>query len=170
LKSDSRISAYGTVDELNAVIGLARSFLSGGDNGADSVGEPANVDQMLGDIQVELFVLGADLATPSDAKVDVPRIEANQVEQLEKNIDHLEEKLPSLTKFILPGGSPAGAALHTARTVCRRAERLVVELQQEDSIGPDSLTYLNRLSDFLFVASRFINRSAGQEEETWTPG
>ncbi len=161
LKSDSRIAAYGTVDELNAVIGLARSFLADG--------EATEVDPMLGDIQVELFVLGADLATPSEAKVDVPRIEANHVELLEIKIDQLEEKLPQLTKFIIPGGAPAGAALHTARTVCRRAERLVVQLQQEDSIGPESLTYLNRLSDFLFVASRFINRCAGQEEETWTP-
>ena len=170
LKSDARIAAYGTVDELNAMIGLARSFMSGSTGGSNAGREPADVDQMLSEIQIELFVLGADLATPTDAKVDVPRVASGHVEKLEKHIDRLEEELPPLTQFILPGGASAAAALHTARTVCRRAERLVVELQQKESIGPEVLVFLNRLSDFLFVASRFINRSASQEEETWTPG
>ncbi|GMQ83068.1 MAG: cob(I)yrinic acid a,c-diamide adenosyltransferase [Rhodothermia bacterium] len=162
LKSSARIAAYGTVDELNAMIGLARSFLSETDD--------SEIDRILGDIQVELFVLGADLATPMDTKVDVPRVEPKHVEKLEMHIDRMEDELPPLTQFILPGGATAGAALHTARTVCRRAERLVVELQQKESIGSEALVFLNRLSDFLFVASRFINRSAGQEEQSWTPG
>ena len=170
LKSDARIAAYGTVDELNAVIGLARSFMSESVGTGSATGSTVDVDQMLSEIQIELFVLGADLATPTDAKVSVPRMESAHVEKLEKSIDQMEDELSPLTQFILPGGSQAGATLHTARTVCRRAERLVVELQQKESIGPNALVFLNRLSDYLFVASRFINRTAGQEEETWSPG
>lgn len=161
LKSDARIAAYGTVDELNATIGFALALLP--------TDAPTPVDELLGRVQIELFVLGADLATPLEAKVDVPRIEPRHTSALETAIDTLEDELPSLTQFILPGGSPSGASLHKSRTVCRRAERLVVELDQNEAINGETLIYLNRLSDLLFVVSRYVNQMAGQEEKAWSP-
>lgn len=162
-KGNPRIDAYGTVDETNSIVGLARSHLEG---------EPGQetLDPVLGDVQEELFVLGADLATPMDAKPVVERIEDAHIEALEERIDRFEADLPSLERFILPGGAPAGASLHSARTVCRRAERRSVEAKTSTPINEQVIVYLNRLSDLLFVLARWANRQAGVREDTWSPG
>jgi len=161
-KGNPRIEAYGTVDEVNSVIGVARSHLQG------QAGED-RLDPILVDIQEELFVLGADLATPEDAKSMVPRIGEEHVEQLEEQIDTFDADLEPLKNFILPGGSPAGATLHSARTVCRRAERLVVQAGTSTPINRQAVVYLNRLSDLLFVLARWANKKAGIREDTWAP-
>ena len=164
-KSDLRIAAYGTVDETNAAIGLAR---------LTAVFESPDLDVMLGRIQNDLFDLGADLATPpmaDEVAGQALRIVQAQVDRLEREIDALNIELSPLRSFVLPGGTPAAAALHLARTICRRAERLIVDLKQgrgEVVSGP-ALGYVNRLSDFLFVASRHCNhRAAG--DVLWVPG
>lgn len=162
-KFDLRIEAYGTVDETNACLGLARLHTSG---------QP--VDGMLGRIQNDLFDLGADLATPETDKPrrqEALRITDAQVERLEREIDELNGELESLKSFILPGGTAAAACLHLARTVCRRAERLVVELsaKPDEKVSPAALKYLNRLSDFLFVAARSVN-DKGARDVLWVPG
>ncbi len=160
-KDSLRIESYGTVDELNSVIGLARAQGAGEDH-----------DALLATIQEQLFVLGADLATPHDAMKNfaLPRVTPSDVECLERAIDDMERSLPPLKNFILPGGSPAGAALHLGRTVCRRAERAVVMLRHEEpEIGVLPMQYLNRLSDLLFVLARAVNQSAGIEEHPWVP-
>jgi cob(I)alamin adenosyltransferase len=162
-KYDLRIEAYGTVDETNACIGLAR--LHTGDH---------PVDPMLGRIQNDLFDLGADLATPDTGKplkYEPLRIVEAQVTRLEGEIDGLNEALEPLRSFVLPGGSPAAVALHLARTVCRRAERLTVELaaKPDEIVSPACLQYLNRLSDFLFVAARVVNDN-GARDVLWVPG
>ncbi|WP_103021292.1 cob(I)yrinic acid a,c-diamide adenosyltransferase [Salinibacter altiplanensis] len=161
-KGNPRIDAYGTVDEANSIVGLARGHLDG---------EPGQetLDPVLGDIQEELFVLGADLATPMDAKPVVERIEEAHIEALEDRIDRFEADLPALKRFILPGGTPAGASLHSARTVCRRAERRSVEAKTATPINEQVIIYLNRLSDLLFVLARWANREAGVQEDTWSP-
>ena len=165
LKSDLRVEAYGTVDEANATIGVAR--LSTGD-------DPA-LDAMLARIQNDLFDLGADLATPvseGEAKAEgALKIHPHQVERLEAEIDALNASLAPLKSFILPGGSPAAAALHVARTVCRRAERLMVALAQAEGeiVDPAGVRYVNRLSDLLFVAARHANRD-GADDVLWVPG
>ena len=161
-KHDLRVEAYGTVDETNACVGLARLHAEG------------EVDAMLSRIQNELFDLGADLATPETEKplpYEPLRILDAQVERLEREIDRLNEALSPLRSFVLPGGSPAAAALHLARTVCRRAERLVVALAEKpgEAVSPAAIKYLNRLSDFLFVASRFVNDRGGRDV-LWVPG
>jgi cob(I)alamin adenosyltransferase len=161
-KHDLRVEAYGTVDETNACVGLARLHTEG------------EVDAMLSRIQNELFDLGADLATPETGKplpYEPLRILDAQVERLEREIDRLNEELSPLRSFVLPGGSPAAAALHLSRTVCRRAERLVVALAEKpgEAVSPAAIKYLNRLSDFLFVASRFVN-DRGQRDVLWVPG
>jgi cob(I)alamin adenosyltransferase len=161
-KANARIDAYGTVDEANSVVGVARAHLDG-EPGSD------RLDPVLGDIQEELFVLGADLATPVDAKPVVPRIKEKHVERLEERIDAFDADLKPLKKFVLPGGSPAGATLHSARTVCRRAERLAVQAGTSIPINDDAVVYLNRLSDLLFVLARWANKQAGVREDTWTP-
>ncbi|HRH20230.1 MAG TPA: cob(I)yrinic acid a,c-diamide adenosyltransferase [Brevundimonas sp.] len=162
-KSDARVQAYGEVDETNACIGLCR--LHTGSNPA--------MDAMLARIQNELFDLGADLATPPDPKPDweVLRVTADQVTRIEAEIDSMNADLAPLTSFVLPGGSPLAAHLHLARTVCRRAERRVADLARDDAqaISPESLQYLNRLSDHLFVASRHANARAGGDV-LWQPG
>lgn len=163
-KFDLRVSSYGTVDETNAVVGLARLH----------TGEMPEVDAMLARIQNDLFDLGADLATP---ETDEPlawqpiRIAASQVERLEAEIDLMNKDLSPLRSFVLPGGSPAAAFLHQARTVCRRAERLVVELSMTEGevVSADAVKYLNRLSDFFFVASRWVN-GKGATDVLWVPG
>lgn len=156
-KDALRIEAYGTVDELNSILGLVRA-----DNG-----DP-EVDRILEQIQNELFELGADLATPqSVVKSKVKRIESRDVQGLEGILDGLEEQLKSLRSFILPGGSPVAARLHFARTVCRRAERAVVRLSRNEDIGETITVYLNRLSDLLFVLARYVNRRAGVPEVKW---
>jgi cob(I)alamin adenosyltransferase len=161
-KASLRVEAYGGVDETNAVIGLARLNA-----------DPA-LDQILGRIQNDLFDLGADLATPDRAasaggKTEALRIVPAQVERLEREIDQLNAELAPLTSFVLPGGSPAAAALHQARTVCRRAERTAVALAEQESVAAPALQYLNRLSDLLFVAARFAN-AKGAADVLWTPG
>ena len=161
-KADLRVETYGTVDETNACIGLARQHA-----------EP-RLDAMLGAIQNDLFDLGADLATPPS---DTPpayeplRIVASQVARLESDIDALNANIAPLKSFVLPGGSPAAAALHLARTVSRRAERLAVALAATEGevVSPAALQYLNRLSDFLFVASRAANAD-GADDVLWVPG
>ena len=162
-KSNPRVQAYGDVDETNACVGLCRLH-TGGD---------PEMDAMLARIQNELFDLGADLATPPEPKPEweVLRVTADQVARLETEIDAMNSALEPLNSFVLPGGTPLAAHLHLARTVCRRAERRVSELAADaaQAISPESLIYLNRLSDHLFVASRRANAQAGGDV-LWKPG
>jgi cob(I)alamin adenosyltransferase len=157
-KDDPRIAAYGTVDELNAVLGLALAR-----------GVPAEFHPWLERIQNELFDLGADLAVPlPDAKRERLRVTEAQVAALEELCDRANAPLEPLRSFVLPGGTEAAALLHLARTVCRRAERLVVALGREEELNPAVLAYLNRLSDLLFILARAAN--TGGSEPTWKPG
>lgn len=161
-KFDLRVAAYGTVDETNAVLGTVRLHTA---NAAD-------LDAMLGRIQNDLFDLGADLAVPQRAgKAERLRVLSSQVDRLESEIDQLNAPLAPLNSFVLPGGKPAAAYLHVARTVCRRAERMVVELaaQPDEPVSEAAIRYLNRLSDFLFVASRTVNDN-GAGDVLWVPG
>ena len=161
-KYDLRVSAYGTVDETNATIGVVRLHLATA---------PA-LDAMLNAIQNDLFDLGADLAVPQrDGKAERLRVLASQVDRLERDIDALNAPLADLTSFVLPGGKPAAAHLHVARTVCRRAERIMVELaaQPSEPVSDAAIQYMNRLSDFLFVASRSVNDN-GTGDVLWVPG
>jgi cob(I)alamin adenosyltransferase len=164
-KWDLRVTAYGTVDETNAAIGVARLHTKA---------ESELVDAMLHRIQNDLFDLGADLCTPdtgADLGYEPLRIIPAQVSRLEAEIDLLNNDLQPLRSFVLPGGSPGSAALHVARTVCRRAERLVAELAADgnERVGDAALQYINRLSDFLFVAARSAN-DTGKLDVTWVPG
>ena len=162
-KADLRVEAYGAVDETNACIGLARSALA----------EGAELDPMLARIQNELFDLGADLSTPpkaDEAEGTVLRVSDVQVGRLEGEIDNLNARLPELQSFVLPAGTTAAAALHLARTVCRRAEREAVRLLDAGQpVSGPALRYLNRLSDLLFVAARFAN-DEGRAEVFWKSG
>ena len=161
-KYDLRIGAYGTVDETNAAIGIVRLHLK----------EHRELDAMLGQIQNDLFDLGADLAVPErEGKPERLRMLASQVERLERDIDTLNAHLAPLTSFVLPGGTPAAAHLHLARTICRRAERMMVELaaRPDEPVGGATIQYMNRLSDFLFVASRAVNDN-GAGDVLWVPG
>jgi cob(I)alamin adenosyltransferase len=161
-KHDLRVAAYGTVDETNAAIGVARLHLAA----------LPELDAMLGLIQNDLFDLGADLAVPErEGKAERLRVVASQVERLEHDIDSLNDNLAPLTSFILPGGSPGAAYLHLARTICRRAERMIVELASRpgEPVGDAAIQYINRLSDFLFVASRAANHN-GADDVLWVPG
>ncbi len=151
-KNDARIEAYGTVDELNSFIGVAR---------ASWYDSP--IDSTLAASQNDLFDLGAQLASPGQSRF--PGVRAERIEDLERGIDAMQSELTPLTAFILPGGSLAAANLHVARTVCRRAERLVVGLG--DETHGTAIAYLNRLSDFLFVAARFANAKNGMDDVTW---
>ncbi len=161
-KYDLRVDAYGTLDEVNAAIGVARLHASG--EGA--------LDAALGRIQNDLFDVEADLCLsekgPGRARLTVTDA---QVDWIEREIDRLNAKLAPLKSFVLPGGTPAAAYLHLARTICRRAERIMVELNDKDPAGvsPPALKYVNRLSDFLFVASRFMN-DKGAADVLWVPG
>jgi len=157
-KSSCRIAAYGTVDELNSYIGLVRSY--------DLSHKGSTILQH---IQDHLFVLGSDLATPMNRETRIERIGEEEVKFLEKVIDELQAELPELKHFILPGGCPAGSTLHICRTVCRRAERRCVECLENEELSPLALKYLNRLSDFLFVAARYENQEAGILEHKWQP-
>jgi cob(I)alamin adenosyltransferase len=164
LKHDLRVEAYGTVDETNSAIGIARLHTGGMEK----------LDAMLFRIQNDLFDLGADLATPDSGEplsYEPLRIVESQVTRLENEIDDLNAALEPLTSFVLPGGNAAAASLHMARTVCRRAERLMVELSvtENEIVSPAALKYANRLSDFLFVAARFAN-DAGKADILWVPG
>ena len=163
-KNDLRVSAYGTVDEANAVIGVLRSVL---DPEQDS-----SYDAMLLRIQNEMFDLGADLCTPVKVDEDpamVLRVTPDQVKRLEDEIDEMNADLEPLTSFTLPGGSPAAAHMHLARTVVRRAERLIAELAEYEAINEAALHYANRLSDFFFVLSRHHNLKNGGDV-LWIPG
>ncbi len=158
-KADLRVEAYGTVDETNAVIGLVRLHTEGEE------------DAMLARIQNDLFDLGADLCTPEEGRKaeGALRITAPQVERLEREIDALNDSLEPLTSFVLPGGSAAAAHLHHARTVSRRAERLIVALAERDQVNPAAVQYMNRLSDHLFVLARALN-DGGKSDVLWQPG
>jgi len=160
-----RVAAYGTVDETNAAIGMARIHLAGTD---------AVLDQRLQVIQNDLFDLGADLCTPDRGEklaYEPLRIVQSQVDRLEAEIDDMNANLKALRSFVLPGGAPAAAALHVARTVARRAERLIVELAAlpDEPVSAPAIKYANRLSDYLFVASRHVN-SRGEGDVLWVPG
>lgn len=161
-KHSARVTAYGTVDELNATLGLARLHTEG------------ILDQQLATIQNDLFDLGADLCRPDmdkDGEAEYPplRMVAAQVDRLETEIDAMNDRLEPLRSFILPGGSPAAAHLHLCRTVARRAERLTVELSTVEPVNPAAVKYLNRLSDWFFVAARICNDD-GRSDVLWVPG
>ena len=167
-KDDLRVAAYGGVDELNSALGMARA--AGPADQPEAV--VAGLDELLSALQADLFVLGADLATPGDQKKEasyLPRMETSKVEELERHIDSFEEQLPALKNFILPSGSSLGSALHFARTVCRSAERAAVTLARSQEIGQAPLQYLNRLADLLFVLARYANQKAGKPETEWAP-
>jgi cob(I)alamin adenosyltransferase len=154
-----RIEAYGTLDEANSAIGLARLHANG------------EIDGMLGRIQNDLFDLGADLCVPETAKRTEGRLRVNaaQVERLEHEIDAMNAALQPLSSFVLPGGTPLAAWLHLARTIVRRAERLIVQLAAQEEINPEAIRYANRLSDHLFVAARAAN-DGGKKDVLWAPG
>ena len=164
-KYAKRVSAYGSVDELNSFIGLARSFIENG--------ELKLIDQVLATIQNDLFDLGADLCIPdNDKNSDSLRIVSSYIKGLEENIDLLNKDLNPLRSFILPGGSKVSSYLHIARTIARRSEREMVELNQVDNehISKESIQYINRLSDFLFVAARYVNLKLNFDDILWVPG
>lgn len=163
-KHDLRVESYGAVDETNSCIGLVRQHLA----------DHPDLDRMIVRIQNDLFDLGADLATPETGKkldYEPLRIVPSQVDRLEQEIDTLNADLEPLRSFVLPGGTPAAAALHLARTVARRAERRIVALQENEgeTVSAAAVAYINRLSDFLFVAARFVN-DKGRTDILWVPG
>jgi cob(I)alamin adenosyltransferase len=159
-KQDLRVAAYGTVDEANAAIGLARLTTE------------AETDAMLARIQDDLFDLGADLCVPGGDREDGARLRIvqAQIDRLEGEIDAMNATLSPLESFILPGGAPAAAHLHLARTVVRRAERLIAELGERETVNPLALGFINRLSDHLFVLGRAINKHGGESDRLWRPG
>ena len=156
-KNDARVEAYGEVDELNAFIGAAAAFL-----------QDKELTGLLADIQRDLFSVGAQLADPHQhGKKRKSQLDAARITALEESIDRFETELPPLRQFILAGGAPAGAMLHVARTVCRRAERRVTALAETVELDSRTIEYLNRLSDFLFVLARLVNHRQGQQEIPW---
>lgn len=157
-KHHRRVETYGTIDELNSILGVARAA------------KPSpQTERWLEDVQRQLFHLGADLATPTEAKSNrVIRVKPSQVKWLEETIDQMTAELAPLKHFILPGGTLAAAHLHAARTVCRRAERLITALRQEADISEVTVAYVNRLSDWLFTLARFENKQAGESEAKWS--
>lgn len=157
-KNSARIRAYGDIDELNSQIGLVIAQKP-----------PVDTSKKLQRIQNELFVLGTDLATPSEVKVKVkvPRVKKSFVTRLEKEIDIWQKKLPEIRNFILPGGSEVGARLHLARAVARRAERAIVDLSNVEKINRNALIYINRLSDWFFVLARYVNKLDNEAETIW---
>ena len=158
-KDHVRVAAYGDIDELNAAVGLAKAHT-----------RDARLSTLLGEIQRDLFALGAQLADPT-AKVGAKKakaaITAARIRRLERAIDRRDAALPRLTHFILPGGAPLGASLHLARTICRRAERAIVTLARGESVDARVLAYVNRLADLLFVLARFENQRSGEPEDRW---
>jgi len=157
-KSNIRIGAYGTVDELNSAIGMVLSY---------SISRQG--ETILSQVQNDLFVVGATLATPDPKKARIDQVSSAEIVNLEQWIDTLEEDLPPLKSFILPGGGGAGSTLHFARTVCRRAERETVLLAESEDIPANAIIYLNRLSDLLFVLARYENKQQGEKETPWIP-
>ncbi len=167
-KEDPRIAAYGTVDELNAVVGLVRE--RGGRHGEDEQAK-AMLDGELARVQQRLFDLGASLASrPSNGDRVVASVPAAEATHLETLMDKMNEELPPLESFVLPGGGPVGAMLHLARTVCRRAEREAFALSRLEAVEADDLRYLNRLSDAFFVMGRWVALRQGEPETLWLPG
>jgi cob(I)alamin adenosyltransferase len=159
-KDNLRIEVGGTIDELNSIIGVCRS--------ANSVKE---IDTILGEIQSDLFYLGADLATPkSRERISIKRLDKPVITRVEHHIDVLVNKLESLENFILPGGNKCAALIHFSRTICRRAERLIVRLARKENIGKIPLMYINRLSDLLFVLARWSNTLSSTHERKWVSG
>ncbi len=166
-KDSLRLEAYGTVDELNSIVGLARAF------NRDGPSAPARerLEHILKVLQNELFDLGSELATPADAAYEgMFRVSDAQVRGLERLMDECEKDLEPLNSFVLPGGGRVSAFLHQCRTVCRRAERIVLRLGRQEAIGPEPLRYLNRLSDLFFVLSRWIGKHNGEAEFLWERG
>jgi cob(I)alamin adenosyltransferase len=167
-KDSPRIESYGTIDELNSIVGLARAF------NADKLDESdahRYLDEVLAKIQDELFDLGSELATPEDAAYEgMYRVGAAEVKRLEETIDHCQKDLAPLKSFILPGGGKVGAFLHQCRTVCRRAERDLLGLSRQEELGEWPIKYVNRLSDLFFVLSRWIAKQSGEEEALWQRG
>ena len=158
-KSDARVSAYGEIDELNALLGVAGAAV-----------KDASIADLLSGIQPDLFVLGAHLATPETTRgrrPALPPLPVERIELFERRIDDADAELAALDAFVMPGGTPGGAALHHARTVCRRAERSVVSLGAVETVDAAVLVYLNRLSDLLFVLARLENQRAGATERRW---
>lgn len=156
-KDHPRIDSYGSVDELNAILGMVLTY----------VNDP-EIQKLLREVQKQLFILGAELATPHpNDKMKQGFLQESHVIQMEDQMDAWEKELKPLTKFILPGGCPGGAALHFARTVCRRAERLLVHLHHHETLRDVPLRYLNRLSDWLFVLARLLNQREGEEDVLW---
>jgi cob(I)alamin adenosyltransferase len=156
-KDSLRIEAYGTVDELHSALGIARAL-----------NPQLELDEIISHLQNDLFVLGADLATPLKTRsAHLQRIQDDHISALEHTIDRLDARLQPLSTFVLPGGSQIASQLHLARTICRRAERFVVRLSRKEKIGPLCIVYLNRLSDLLFVMARFANYNDGRQETPW---
>jgi cob(I)alamin adenosyltransferase len=167
-KDSIRIESYGTVDELNAVLGIVR--VASRDTAGASKADCEKLDAILARLQNELFNLGSDLATlAGDRHPKQPVIEPRHVTWIEQTIDELNEGLPELKSFVLPGGGIVGAFLHQARTVCRRAERIVTTLARQEAVGQQCLIYLNRLSDLLFVLSRWAAKTRNEPEPLWDP-
>jgi len=168
-KDDPRIASYGEVDELNSVLGVVRAFLAQEPYAGTSAAE--RIDSVLAFVQQELFDLGSELATPPEAEYEgMIRVGDDAIARLEAWMDELQPDLPELKSFVLPGGGTAGAMLHVARTVCRRAERLATSLMREGACSPQAARYLNRLSDLLFVQSRWIAHATGHGEVLWQHG
>ena len=167
-KDSARIEAYGTIDELNAVLGLARVFNA---ERLETAEGHRWLDDVLRRLQDELFDLGSELATPEDGAYEgMFRVSEAQVKALEALIDECQKELKPLKSFVLPGGGRIGAFLHQARTVCRRAERRVLTLSRDEPVGPCALTYVNRLGDLLFVLSRWVGQRLGETEYLWQRG
>ncbi len=160
-KDHLRIQTFGSVDELNAVLGVARAQL------AMAATDYSEFDQLLGSVQNHLFDLGAELATPESQAKGTQLLGSPASEMLERSIDRWESELPPLKQFVLPGGTAAAAQLHVARCVCRRSERLLVTLTRETAVRPELLVYLNRLGDLLFVLARAANHLAGHPDVPW---
>jgi cob(I)alamin adenosyltransferase len=167
-KDAARIEAYGTIDELNSILGLARVF---NDDLESNSPAAQQLDEILRRSQNELFDLGSELATPPDFSYEgMFKVGEDEVKALERLIDELQKDLAPLNSFILPGGGKVGGFLHQARTVCRRAEREILRLSREEEIGPWPLKYVNRLSDLLFVLSRWVSKNLGEPEYLWERG
>jgi cob(I)alamin adenosyltransferase len=167
-KDAARIESYGTIDELNSILGLARVF---NDELKERLTAARRLDEIFRRLQNELFDLGSELATPSDFSYEgMFRVGEGEVQTLEKLIDELQKDLTPLNSFILPGGGKVSGFLHQARTVCRRAEREILRLSREEELSPHPLKYVNRLSDLLFVLSRWVSKNLGEPEYLWERG
>ena len=167
-KDSLRIEAYGAIDELNSIVGLARVF---NEESLDAGEAHQFLDEVLCQIQDQLFDIGSELATPAEFfQQGMYRVGESEIDRLEKLMDKCQEDLEPLKSFVLPGGGRVGAYLHQSRTVCRRAERDILRLSREEEVNPDVLKYINRLSDLFFVLSRWIAKQTGEQEYLWQRG